>query len=106
MVGKVDANSNILFVLLEPHSSFWSQYQLLTMTTFFEIAVYEECHTCSIVIFKLRICTVASTKRKLELHKNKIKNFYQTYSLIERKVSQIISFGAVDRYKLYAFMCV
>ena len=34
-------NSNRLFVLLEPHSSFRSQYRLpvLTMTTFFEIAV-------------------------------------------------------------------
>ena len=37
---KIDANSNKLFVLLEPHSSFRFQYRLLTMTTFFEIAVY------------------------------------------------------------------
>ena len=36
---KIDANSNKLFVLLEPHSSFRFQYRLLTMTTFFEIAV-------------------------------------------------------------------
>ena len=32
---KIDANSNKLFVLLEPHSSFRFQYRLLTMTTFF-----------------------------------------------------------------------
>ena len=37
---KVSANSNKLFVLLEPHSSFWFLYQLLTMTNFFEITVY------------------------------------------------------------------
>ena len=37
---KIDANSNKLSVLLEPHSSFRLQYRLLTMTTFFEIAVY------------------------------------------------------------------
>ena len=37
---KVDANSNKLSVLLEPHSSFRFEYQLLTMTTFFEIVVY------------------------------------------------------------------
>ena len=37
---KVNASSNKLFILLEPHSSFRSQYRLLTMTTFFEIAVY------------------------------------------------------------------
>ena len=37
---KVDANSNKLFVLLKLHSSFLFQYRLLTMTTFFEIAVY------------------------------------------------------------------
>ena len=37
---KIDANSSKLFVLLEPHSSFRFQYRLLTMTTFFEIAVY------------------------------------------------------------------
>ena len=34
------AYSSKLCVLLEPHSSFQFQYQLLTMTTFFEIAVY------------------------------------------------------------------
>ena len=39
-VCKVDANSNKLFVLLEPQSSFRFQYQPLTMTTFIEIAVY------------------------------------------------------------------
>ena len=37
---KIDANSNKLFVLLEPHSSFRFQYRLLTMTTFYEVAVY------------------------------------------------------------------
>ena len=31
---NVDANSNKLFVLLEPHSSFRFQYRQLTMTTF------------------------------------------------------------------------
>ena len=31
---KVDANSNTLFVLLEPQSSFQFHYRLLTMTTF------------------------------------------------------------------------
>ena len=36
---KVDANSNKLFVLLEPHSSFRFQYRLLAMATFFEIAL-------------------------------------------------------------------
>ena len=38
--SKTDANSSKLFVLLEPHNSFRLQYRLLTMTTFFEIAVY------------------------------------------------------------------
>ena len=37
---KIDANSNMLSVLLESHSSFRFQYRLLTMTTFSEIAVY------------------------------------------------------------------
>ena len=37
---KINAKSHRLFVLLEPHSSFRFQYRLLTMTTFFEIAVY------------------------------------------------------------------
>ena len=38
---KVNGNSNKLFVLLEPHSSFrFMQYRLLTITTFFEIAVF------------------------------------------------------------------
>ena len=37
---KIDANSNKLFVLLEPHSSFRFQYRLWTMTSSFEIAVY------------------------------------------------------------------
>ena len=37
---KVNANSNKLFLLLEAHSSFRFKYRLLTMTTFFEIAVY------------------------------------------------------------------
>ena len=36
---KVNINSNKLFVLLEPHSFFRFLYRLLTMTTFFEIAV-------------------------------------------------------------------
>ena len=40
VLRKVNANSNKLFVLLEPHSSFRFQYRLLTMTTFFEIVVY------------------------------------------------------------------
>ena len=38
-VCKVNANSNKLLELLEPHSSFWFKYRLLTMTTFFELAV-------------------------------------------------------------------
>ena len=33
LLCKVNANSNKLFWLLEPHSSFWFQYRL-TMTTF------------------------------------------------------------------------
>ena len=37
---KVNANSNKLLKLLEPHSSFRCQYRLLTMTTFSEIASY------------------------------------------------------------------
>ena len=37
---KVNAYSNKLCMLLEHHSSFRFQYQLLTMTTFYEIAVY------------------------------------------------------------------
>ena len=37
---KVNADSNELLELLEPHSSFRFQYRLLTMTTFSEIAVY------------------------------------------------------------------
>ena len=37
---KIVANSNMLFGLLEPHSSFRLQYRLLTMKTFFEIAIY------------------------------------------------------------------
>ena len=37
---KVDANSNKLVVLLEPHSSFLFQYRLLTMKNVFQIAVY------------------------------------------------------------------
>ena len=41
---KVIANSNKLFLLFEAPSSFRFQYRLLTMTTFFEIAVY----TCKI----------------------------------------------------------
>ena len=36
---KVGANSDNVLVLLEPRSSFRCQYRLLTMTTFFEIAV-------------------------------------------------------------------
>ena len=36
---KVDANSNKLFVLLEAHSSFRFQSILVTVITFFEIAV-------------------------------------------------------------------
>ena len=36
---KVNANSNKLLEKFEPHSSFWFQYRLLTMTTLFEIAV-------------------------------------------------------------------
>ena len=36
---KVNSNGDKIFVLLEPHSSFRFQYRLLTMTTFFEIAV-------------------------------------------------------------------
>ena len=35
---KVNADSNKLFENFEPHSSFRFQYQLLTMTTFFEVA--------------------------------------------------------------------
>ena len=37
---KVNANNNRLFVLLEPHSTCRFQYRLLTMTTFFETAVF------------------------------------------------------------------
>ena len=37
---KVNANSNKLLKKFEPHSSFRFQYWLLTMATFFEIAVY------------------------------------------------------------------
>ena len=37
---KVNANSNKLLEKFEPHSSFRFQYRLLTMTTFFEIAVF------------------------------------------------------------------
>ena len=37
---KVDANGNKIFPLLELHGFFRFQYRLLTMTTFFEIAVY------------------------------------------------------------------
>ena len=33
-------NSSELLELIEPHSSFRFQYRLLTMTTYFEIAVY------------------------------------------------------------------
>ena len=51
---KVSANSNRLFVLLETHSAFWFQYRLLTMTTFFEIAVYIYSHKdLECVYFKL-----------------------------------------------------
>ena len=39
---RVSAYSNKLCVLLEPHSSFRFQYRLLSMTAFFEIAVYIE----------------------------------------------------------------
>ena len=39
---KSNVNSNKLSVLLEPHSSFQFQYRLLTMTTFFEIAVFSQ----------------------------------------------------------------
>ena len=42
---KVNAYSNKLCVLLEPHSSFRFQYRLLTMTTFSEIAAC--LHACS-----------------------------------------------------------
>ena len=42
---KVDVNSNKLFVLLEPHSSFRFQYRLLTMT-FFETAVHVGLRAC------------------------------------------------------------
>ena len=38
-VCKVNANSNKLLELLEPHSSFWFKYRLLTMTSFFELTV-------------------------------------------------------------------
>ena len=37
---KFDANSNKLFVLLEPHNFFRFQYRLLAMTAFFEIALF------------------------------------------------------------------
>ena len=40
--------SNKLFVLLEPHSSFRFQYQLLTMTAFFEMVVYLHIFTTAI----------------------------------------------------------
>ena len=36
---KVNSNSNKLLEKFESHSSFGFQYRLLTMTTFFEIAV-------------------------------------------------------------------
>ena len=36
---KGNSNGDKIFVLLESHSSFQYQYRLLTMTTFFEIAV-------------------------------------------------------------------
>ena len=39
-IMKDNANNNKLFVLLKPLSSFRFQYRLLTMATFFEIAVY------------------------------------------------------------------
>ena len=48
---KVDANSNKLFVLLEPHSSFRFQYRLLTMTTFSELAVTLKCAFVSVTVY-------------------------------------------------------
>ena len=39
---KVNANSNKLLEKFEPHSFFRLQYQLFTMTTFFEIIVYRQ----------------------------------------------------------------
>ena len=37
---KVNADGNKIFTLLETHNFFRFQYRLLSMTTFFEIAVY------------------------------------------------------------------
>ena len=39
---KVNANGNKIFPLLKPHSSFRFHYRLLTMKTFFEIAVNQK----------------------------------------------------------------
>ena len=52
MFCKIDTNSNKLFVLLEPHSSFRFQYRLLTMTTFFEIAVYRSMRCAQIAFYQ------------------------------------------------------
>ena len=40
IICKVNANSDKLLEMLEPHSSFRFQYRLLTMATFYERAVY------------------------------------------------------------------
>ena len=49
----VNAYSNKLCVLLEPHCSFRFQYRLLTMTTFFEIAVFSNTKREEVQIFFL-----------------------------------------------------
>ena len=49
---KFSANSNRLFVLLEPHSSFRFQFQLLTVSTCLEIAVYYS-NSCKVLLLSL-----------------------------------------------------
>ena len=47
---KVNASSYKLREKFEPDSSFWFKYRLLTMTTFFEIAVDTFCCCCDVAM--------------------------------------------------------
>ena len=61
---KVNANSDKLLEFLGPHSSFRFQYRLLTMTTFFEIAVYTDTvYTCGYLFLSLLLLDFVHDKK-------------------------------------------
>ena len=58
---KVNASSGKLFLLFEAHSSFRFQYRLLTITTFFEIAVGQN---KGLIDYKVSMRVCATVKDK------------------------------------------